>query len=181
MKYLLMIIAIALAGMGLGRSAHAQTGLMFSPSYMFWSYEDKSNGSTIAEVTAQHLDVRLGYIMQGGIYAGGLYSNMNREDSSTDRKRTSYGASLGIVYNQFFIIGHYLLSSEYETASGTTLEDGTGFQIDIGYLFNVTGSFYAGPQVAIKNIDYDKINGNKVSADTSVSETMPYVTLAFIY
>ena len=160
--------------------AEGQQGVMFSPSFIFSSYNDRASGSSFAQVSGQYIDVRLGYVMPSGLYLGGIYDLMNRTDFTTERKRSSYGASLGMVYNGFVLIGSYLISSEFETSSGTTLKSGSGLQVDLGYLFNVTGSFFAGPQLVYRSITYTKQNSTTVTS-TDSTETIPYVTLAFLF
>ncbi|MGE0763647.1 MAG: hypothetical protein AB7N80_10255 [Bdellovibrionales bacterium] len=181
MKFVsVLLMALLMTALGFSGQAQAQSGLLFSPSVMFFSYQDRDGGSDIAKVDAQYIDVRLGYITSMNLYVGGLYTQMKREDGTTNRERTSMGASAGLVYNRFFLIGHYILSSEFEISSGSSLEDGTGVQVDLGYWFNVSGSFYAGPQVVYRKIDYDKKNGVAVQ-DSNSKETVPYLSLAFIF
>src|SRR5512135_1853518 len=136
MKYSIVLAGL-LAILFIGGKARAQQGLMFSPSLMYYSYDDRDNGGNLAQVTGQYLDLRLGYVMPYNLYFGGLYSMMDRKDGTTDRKRTSYGPSIGVVYNGFELIGTYIFSSQYVEDSGTTLQKGSGIQIDLGYFFNV--------------------------------------------
>lgn len=162
-----------------GSSAFAQQGLVFSPAFLVFSFDEEENSSTFAKVDAQYMDFSLGYIMSQGVYLGGLYSQMKREDGNTKRTRTSYGAALGFVYKQFFLIGHYIIESTYETSPNSELKDGNGFQGNIGYWFPVTGPFHVGPQLVLRNITYSKRNTSETDATTS--ETLPYLSLAFIF
>lgn len=160
--------------------AQAQQGILFNPSILFYSYEDKDSGGVVAKVDAQYVDVKLGLIVSNGIYLGGLYSQMKREDGNIDRERSLYGLGGGWVYSRFYIMAHMILSSDFEISTSDKLSKGRGLQFDLGYWFYVTGSLYAGPQIVHREIDYDKKNGTGVQG-TKSEETVPYLSVAFIF
>lgn len=172
-------VAIFLVLIGFSKAVHAQDGLVFSPSVFFFNFDDEENNSSFAKVDGLYYDVRIG-VVSNSLYFGGLYSKMTRKDGTTERERTSTGGSVGLLYNQFYLIGHYIFDSTYKTSSNSKLTDGTGMQVNVGYWFNITGSFYAGPEVIHREIKYKKRDG--VSAQGAKStETLPYLSLGFVF
>ncbi len=160
-------------------------GVILQPSFLYYSWDEKLEGVDDSRLTGTYYDIRLGYTMSSGLYFGGIYSHMNRDSGGSARERTSYGASLGYRNGGYFLLGHLFFSSEYKRGSNDTLKDGKGFQVDFGYLFNVTSAFYAGPQVTYRNISYDSRNtgsgANTTLSDTKHTEILPYFTFAFVF
>lgn len=177
-----LLAAFVLMGLSSALPAHAQQqeGILFSPGFLFFDYQDRNSGTNLAKVDAKYYDIKLGYIMSNGVYLGALYSKMERTDDTTDRNRTSYGAGVGYVYHQFYLMAHYLVSSELVVDTSNTWKDGSGFQFDLGYWFNVTGPFYAGPQLVYRSLKYQKVNSTSVT-NTDSKETLPFLSLAFIF
>lgn len=160
------------------KPVQAQEGVVFSPSVLFYNYDEKENG-TISKVDALYYDVRLGYV-SNGLYVGALYSVMKREDGDTSRERTSTGASLGFMVNNFYLIGHYIFDSTYNVSDTSKMTGGTGIQGNIGYWFNVSGPFFVGPEFIYRAIDYKKRDGAPAQSGKT-TETLPYVSFGFIF
>lgn len=163
-------------------SIPSQANLVFSPAFFYKNYEDKTN-STRNEVTETYYDIKLGYVMTSGLYLGGLYSAMTREINENEVERTSYGAGVGYYSNGWFLMGHYVIDSEYETSPGNKHIEGSGFQLDVGHWFNVSSQIYVGPQLTYRSISYDKYqtNSTTVSLEMKSTEFLPYISLALMF
>ncbi len=160
--------------------SHAE--LYFSPSLFYKFYEEGTAGSK-TETTETYYDIRLGYGMTSGLYFGGLYSGMTREINNSEFTRSSYGAGIGYVSDGWFLMGHYIIKSEYEVGSNAKYTDGTGFQGDLGYWFKAFSQLSIGPQITYRTIAYDKLKVGSASAesDFEMKEFLPYVSLALIF
>lgn len=156
--------------------------LIFSPSLFYKTFEDDYSG-TKDEITETYYDVRLGYVLPSGLYFGGIYSGMTRDRSNNEYKRSSYGGSLGYYQAGWFLMLHYFITSEYEIAADTKYIEGSGFQGDVGYWFNMASQFYIGPQLSYRTLSYDKIesNGVEASSDLKSTDLLPFISLALIF
>lgn len=134
--------------------AQAQNFLL-SPAIYYSSYDlTRQNNTGEAEVTTTRYDLRFGYIMDMGLTLGAIYASDTEDYGSSDQVTTSYGVSVGYVADQFAILGHYFLSSEQDP--GSDAFEGTGIQIDLTYLFEISGSVAFGPQLSYKSFTWDE-------------------------
>ena len=172
MKRLIVQIALLLMSF-LHLEARAQFG--FYPA-LFYDLLDEDNtnmGLGSSELTKTYYDLRLGYTLTNKVYVGGIYAKETRDSGSNEVERTSSGASLGYMGSHWFLMGHYFFQSEQRLSATSTLKEGSGFQVDLGYLFNISSSFKMGPQISHKSFSYKKLNNTNGSADHTL--TTPYL------
>ncbi len=158
---------LVLAVMTILGSSFAHAGVALSPTISHISTTTRDSNDTPEtkdDETTTYIDLRLGYIMPGGLYFGGIYGLENGTFNTTtadgERSASRIGASLGFIMGGFNLIGHYFLSAqEVEKRSSTTKDtytDGSGLQIDIGWAFPLTGTIMFGPQLTWSNMTYKK-------------------------
>lgn len=175
-------LGLALAFSVYGMTASA--GLIFSPSVFYKNYTDEFGAGNKVETTETFYDIKLGYALSNGLYFGGLYSGMTRDQNDVKQSRSSYGASLGYVSGGWFLMGHYLLSSEYKIGSDVTYTGGTGFQADLGHWFRIANQFFIGPQVTYRTWTYSDLktdSGTQSASGVKGSELLPFISLAVMF
>lgn len=179
------VILVALMGFVVGFSSSAQAqSIFFGPSFLYTTSTSNNEG-TETEQTRMDYDIKLGALLSSSIYVGGIYAQSNFESqtgsSVTEQTRTSYGASVGYMQPAgWFVIGHYFITSEFERSSTVTDQGGSGFQLDIGYLFDLGSSITLGPQISYKTFTYTERDSGTVTTDlddTGYSELRPMVAL----
>lgn len=177
-KYLLGVIVLFLS------STSTAQDIMFGPSLLYYTWDETFEGSSDSELTATYMDFKLGAKVTTNVYVGGIYSTMTRESNGNERKRTGLGPSVGLMSGGLFLIAHYLLNVEYVRSNSDTLEEGSGLQVDFGYLSSIGSNVYVGPQLTWRSFSYKKHNqGGSTStlSDTKHTETVPYLALAFMF
>lgn len=120
---------------------------------------------------ATYVDLTHGFA-NNGLYFGGLYGT-----GSGTNTFSHFGASIGWVGSEWHLMAHYLLGGDY-TLGGTDYKEGTGTQIDIGHISNITSSFHLGVQMSSRSMTYKDDGGG---ADLKISELYPSVKLTFIW
>lgn len=167
MKKFANVIAL-IAGLSIlsfGRESHAGAGdggfmLGISTTKLDESYDGTTVGTT--ETTRTILDLKAGYVMPSGLYFGGIYDSRTDQVGSSKTERTGVGATVGYHNMGWFIDGSYYLTSEIKLSSGTKLESGSGFGVDVGKNFDVLQNVYLGLQIAYKSLEYKKAGGVEV-------------------
>jgi hypothetical protein len=124
-------------------------------------------------------DVKLGYILVEGLYFGAEYSVRTQSATSTNlNSSTGNAAAFGGGYfwgNGFNLRAYYRLnelSGDYKS--------GSGFQADLGYMINMSSSFYLGFLVSHRQVTFAE---NKTIANFDYwtrKETFPFLTLGFL-
>lgn len=143
-KYLLSLMMV----MFVSSTVHAN--IVFNPSVFYYTREDR-NGSGVTEFNQQIFNLKLGYVSPQGLYLGAAYDMESREHGSgaADTDRDSLGATIGYISNGWQILGTYYFQSDYEE------EEGTGYSVDLGYVFNL-GSIGIGPLLSYRHFTYDE-------------------------
>lgn len=178
--------------------AISQAAVVFAPAVTY------STSSTNDETTSANrktesrnlgIDLRLGYSMVGGLYIGGIYATENggtltetngtkTEDNVT---ATRLGVSLGYMTGNFYLLGHYFLSAEEsdtdQGGSTTRRTDGSGYQLDAGWAFQISSGVAIGPQIAYKNIVYKKTEagGTSISKNFTRTGVAPMFSLVVMF
>ncbi|RME17066.1 MAG: hypothetical protein D6797_03250 [Bdellovibrio sp.] len=143
-----------------------------------------------SDSTSTSYDIKLGWTTGAGLYLGGLLSVTTSDSSaaSYSPQVTSYGLSVGYVAsNGFYFLGHYFLSSVYDSpvSSTSSFENGSGFQFDLGFLYYFNSSFALGPQITYRNLSWKKYKSSStataVDSSNSVSNIAPQIALAFTF
>jgi len=181
MKKLLLILSI------FGLASTASATIVFSPGVSY-SSNDTDTGSGTSSGSELLLDVKLGYIFPMGFYVGGIYHNASNSAGSAvnDEKATAFGPSVGYFSPMgFYVTGHYFLVAErndYGVAGGDASE-GTGPQVDLGWVFPLTSVFSMGPQLTYRSLNYSKADVGGVATDIDVTRTeiRPYISLFFMF
>jgi hypothetical protein len=166
-----------LAAILLFSSLGAKADIVFAPGI---SYIKATNETTTASTDTDltTYDLRLAYLAPSGLYVGGMYSKMTYGDYDG----YSVAASLGFRhYSGFYALFNYHLTGEMDRTATTTMTDGMGPQIDLGWVFPLTHMFFIGPQMTYRSINYKKLDSGGTTSDTDITRSyvMPYVSLWF--
>lgn len=155
----------------------SSSGVIFSLNTFMYNTTSESTPGSKSDSKISLYDLKLGYLDGSGMYLGGIYSSKSSESSNVTRNGSAVGASLGYVGSQgFFITGHYLASATYDT-----LEEGSGIQVDLGYLNNVTGPLLMGVELSYRAMEYKKDKNNSSLESYKTSELMPMLTIGFVF
>ncbi len=129
-----------------------------------------------------------GYIFQNTYYVGAVYDMKTKEVdddgviNSADLKHM--GLSAGYILNNWmFALNYYLSATNDVKVNNTpsTLEDGTGFGLDISYGLELMPGLKGGLQIVYRALEYTKGKSGGVTfdSDLKVTETAPTVFLAW--
>lgn len=155
--------------------------IVFSPG-LFYHASEETNTGTDSERTQTFYDIKLGVTLSNNIYLGAIYASDTEDVGSGDIARTSYGATVGYMQpSGWYLLGHYFISSEVEFSGGGEYGDGSGFQFDVGYMFQFGNSFYVGPQLSYKTFEYGEATAGGATTDiddTDATDFLPMVNLA---
>lgn len=180
MKKILVVLALVLTPF---YTWAAPGGMQLSPSFSYFN-ETVKQGSTDSGDSGTLIDIKLGYLMDSGIYIGGLYTTNSYSQKSgattTTGALTAYGPSLGYFYRSLFLIFTYGLSAE-RTYGSTTYKKGTATQFDFGYLFSVGSSFSIGPSLSIRSYTYKETNTGALTNERVEGDTRPYINFWFSF
>ncbi len=157
--------------------ASANAEVVFAPAASYFKIEDESNGTT-SELEISNYDLKLGFVDASGLYLGGMYqmSKLNNDNAF------AVGPTLGFShYSGFYALFTYFLVAEQDNGANSTFTDGMGPQIDLGWIFPLTSSFFIGPQISYRSISYEKQDTAGVSTDVDFTRTniLPYISLWF--
>lgn len=127
------------------------------------------------ETSRTLLDLGAGYVWPKGWTLGALYGIEKRKygEGTTDLERTSYGPTVGWITRDSdgpYILGSYFLKSERNDY------EGTGYQVDLGYKFDLSKVALA-MQVSYKGFEYTKSNGNSINPPYKEKYLDPYFVL----
>lgn len=149
----------------LSTSAEAASYMKLGTVYM----SEDNGGDTHSRLL---LDLGGGWIANSGLTLGFLYATeKNTVSNGASADRTSFGPNIGYASKKeqgWYVIGTYLLSST--TTSGLK---GTGYQIDVGYKFQINKVSFA-PQLSKKQYDYTTQDGNDLNPTYSEGRIDPY-------
>ncbi|MES2770179.1 MAG: hypothetical protein V4596_13620 [Bdellovibrionota bacterium] len=156
-------------------SSTASATIIFNPSIFYYTRDEKQGSTTSTEFNQQIINLKLGYTSGQGLYLGVAYDMESREYGSgaTDQDRDSLGATIGYVSGGWQLLGTYYFQSELEDY------EGTGYVIDIGYIFNV-GSIGIGPLLSYRHWEYDEQNGASVTS-LEHNNVLPSVQFQFTF
>lgn len=169
-------------------SSVASANLVFSPNIGYYSTStDESTPSTVnREETFTYLDMKVGYVMPMGLYFGGMYSSTSSESCAggtcSDGSGFNIGPTIGYMSAQgiYAHLTYYIMGEEGDNPKNS---GGKGPQIDLGWMFPLSSSFFLGPQLTYRSIEYDTREENSISADTDEKDTViaPYISLWFMF
>ncbi len=152
-------------------SSTAYADVVFTPSWFYMKYEVETGGTT-SESELTIYNIKLGKSFANGIYVGGVYDT----EEINDDERTSIGLSGGYIKNGWNFHLTYFLKSEY--TSGTSEFTGTGFNVEVGHVFDV-GAWGIGPTLTYRTFTYDEVDGASLAEDVEYNRILPYLTFQF--
>jgi hypothetical protein len=176
-------IFLALFFMGPLGLPPAHATYLFAPSisYMEQSYDD---GIQSLDSKLTMIDLRFGYVLDMGLYFGGLYS-LQDQDLLTDSSDSFFGTSVGYSCECgcFAALTYYLYGEKDFTDGSRKLADVEGFQLDVAYTLPVTDSFRLGPQLTYHHYRFNEsqVAGIAQAADVEVRDLTPYFALVFVF
>lgn len=148
-------------------SSTVQAAVVFNPSVFYYTREDNDS-----EFNQQIINLKLGYISDQGLYLGVAYDMESREygDGASDTDRDSLGGTIGYVSGGWQFLGTYYFDSDYEE------ESGSGYAVDVGYIFGLGGSLGIGPLLSYRHFTYDDDG-----SDTEHKNLLPSIQFQFTF
>ncbi len=124
-------------------------------------------------------DLKLGYVLESDIYLGAGYSTRTDSLTSLPVASSSGGTAMvggGIYFgNGFNIRGFYRINESWGD-----YKNGSGFQLDLAYMVNMTSNFYLGFLFSHRQTVFTS-NSTIVNFKTwTRKETFPMLTLGFL-
>ena len=161
----------------------SQAAYIFTPSitYLQQTQNDQNAQESRAKLTI--LDFRMGYVLESGIYLGGLYS-IHDQQLFQGGSDSYLGPSVGYYNSGFLIAGTYYLYGERDLTTGSgKLAQVNGYQIDISYGIPVTDTFLLGPQLTYQNVSFDELQVNGVSQNVEFKRrgVSPMFNMTFLF
>ena len=173
-RFLMQVLVL----MFVGQTALAE--IVLAPSLSYYAKTEQENG-TDTERKLTEMSVKLGYIFDFNLYIGALY-NLSDEEFATSSSDYNIGLSAGYVRWNFYLLAHYILDAQKDLGTGgVKYGEGTGYQIDLGYILPVTENFSLGPQISKREIKYGRRDVQNLSVGTDRLDAywLPYMTLWF--
>jgi hypothetical protein len=133
------------------------------------------SAGNVWDSTQSIYDIKLGYVSMNRWYFGGGVTTRSESASGTT---SGSGTMLGLGYffeNRFNIRAYYKFNERYGDYS-----NGTGFQADLGYLYNVTSNFYLGFNMSLRQTTFKSNNAITNFDYWTRKETYPYLALGFL-
>lgn len=162
-------------------AAGATSGVLFSLNAFYTTDKvEVESGGVTSTVDAKDsaYDVKLGYLSNSGLYWGGLYTSRSSDIGGSTSAGTATGASLGYVGSRgFYVMGHYLLSA----TAGDNYKEGSGMQVDLGYMSAVSGGLILGVELTYRSVTYKKDETNAALDHYKHDEVMPMLTLGYLF
>lgn len=137
---------------------------------MYMSDSSGTEGAT-TDTSRTMIDLGAGKLFPNGFTIGGMYGSEKYDNGSSTSNRTGIGPTIGWVKNKasgFFVLGTYFINP---TMTGGY--KGKGYQIDIGYRFDLENISIA-PQFSKKSFSYDEQNGQSISPAYVEDRIDPY-------
>lgn len=121
-------------------------------------------------------DIKLGYVFEPGLYFGGEYTIRNY--SYTNGTDTGYASAIGLghFWNNGFNFRAYYRFNESIGAYG----DGTGYQMDLQYMTNMSSDFYIGVLVSHRETTFKSNAWISGFNQWTYRATNPAVTIGFL-
>ncbi len=161
----------------------AQATYVFTPSVTTLQQTQNDQNAVESKSKLTVLDFRLGYVLESGVYLGGLYSIQDQQlfQGGSD----SYlGPSVGYYNGGFLVAATYYLYGERDlTSGGGKFAKVKGYQIDISYALPVTESFLMGPQLTYHDVSFDELQINGVGQVVSFKRSgiSPLFNMTFLF
>jgi hypothetical protein len=155
-----------------------RSGLLADFSIFYGQDEATANPSAGNEYKDNEsiYDIKLGYVFANDFYLGGLYAVRNYSYQTGSYAGQATGVGLG-----YFLGNGFNLRSFYRF--GETFgdyKDGTGYQVDLAYLTNLSANSYLGFTMSHRQVTY-KTNATIAGFDKYTHKsTFPMIALGFL-
>ena len=163
----------------------SSSGAFLLSTNIGFSGEESTEGTSKSKSMVTQGDVNLGYAFSSGIYLGAFYGSKSQETDTTKPKGSHYGGTLGLISGGWFVNAHYLTGGQWgETSGNTSWDEGTGAQVDLGYMMRVGGPLFLGLQLTYRSLTYEKkiVNDVDVIGDPlKVNEFYPAMRISLIW
>ncbi len=165
-------------------------GIALWGSYIsFQTNQDSySSGSISGETKSNNnvLEYKFGYLMNNGLYLGGIFSNFETTTNASTESRNIQGATVGYMQNGFFGMAHFFFLGKYKLSSGTEFSEPALFNInfDVGYCAMMNSNVFYGVQMAYRNLSFAKVTpsgGSTSSLTYKMSDFYPMFNLGIIF
>jgi len=202
---LLFVLSILLSPMAWGQSAGGSAGGLYVRESLLYTHSTSSDANTggAGSDTSQNIltSTSLGYVAFDWLYLGVTWNYYKESDNLTDNTGANqttdttfneYGPTVGYIDSNWNILGTWFLLADKQwtvnNAAGNNAygRTGGGFMIDLGYRFDLGGSFQVGPSLKYRNITWnnckDPSTGSTSSCASSSAKTediTPFFTLSF--
>ncbi len=150
------------------------------------NHDSYSGGAITGDVKASNtvLEYKAGYLMNNGLYLGGIFSNFESTSNSSTENRNVQGLSVGYIQNGFFGMAHLFIFGKYKLSSGTEFSEPTGINFDFGYCAMMNSNVFYGVQMAYRNVSFAKVTpsgGSTSSLTYKMSDFYPMFNLGVIF
>jgi hypothetical protein len=170
--------------------ADTAPGWLIQPSLIYYFTTEGGNppNQQNTTVTRELGDFLLGYSF-GTIFLGANYNYdaiVTAGNSTTTDSFSSIGADLVLLTDNIFLFFTYYFSStgaiNQGAANETDFNKGTGYQLKLGYMFDVGSGWSLGPALTYKSLTYAAFaNGPNSGQSTSYTYTtlVPEATIRY--
>lgn len=134
------------------------------------------NGNT----SVVELNTKAGYLMPSGLFVGGQLIYERGKLTTGTMSNYYLGPTVGYQGSSvpLFVTGTVHVIGHGDFGVGT-YSSTLGFQLDLGYPFEINDYFYVGPQITYKAITYK--NGSNGLANTTTRQFTPYFGVWFYF
>lgn len=170
-----------LCGLFTTNLVHATYAFSPSISYLDHTQTDNTNPKQSAKLTL--IDLRFGYILDFGLYLGGLYS-LQDYDLLAESSDSFLGPSVGYYYKGLFAVLTYYVYGERDLSQGDIkYTNAVGFQLDLSYSVPVAENILVGPQLTFHNIEFKEAERSGISETTNYKfgGISPYFNVTFLF
>lgn len=159
---------------------------MLSLNPLYETRKDSVGSASVEDSKKMYLDFNFGRQEGGGLYYGLLYISDSVSNLGSTQTLTGYGPSIGYMTGAWFVHGHYVFSAEFDPATGDNQKwtKGSGLQMDLGYLMNISGPLNFGLQLSFRNLQFKSNNTGGVDDESnarSINELYPKFRFTFLF
>jgi hypothetical protein len=190
---LLSLSIIGFSQQSLARSYGGYSGggdgwtAFLSGIYYFTSTTTGSPGVTTTQ-TRTVLTPAVGYHFNtfffGATYDYDTLSTATTNQPTTTNSFRSYGAMAGVMTDNVYLTVTYFFSTIGTLNAGAVpasqtvdVSNGSGYQAELGYMFNLGGNFYLGPAINYKSLSYS--NYGTLSQTYTFASFTPRIVLKY--
>lgn len=169
-------------------SSDGEGWLVMPQGIYYFNTINQNNGNNT--VNRYVFDGSAGYHFQL-LYLGAEYTFDQQQTSSNGNPTStntykSYGAQIGIMSGGFQLLGTYYVGSAATDSGGTAnavdYVNGTGFQINVGYLFDIGSGFSVGPEFLYRSLTYtSRADGKAMTGNYNFTTFIPEAGVKYMF